>query len=282
MAADFKTAQPVEYYRQFESFSQILQKEDVRPDGRELGEIRSTILNIGSIGTAEGSALVKLGNTTAVCGVKAELAVPTVENPEHGYIVPNVDLPPLCSPRFRPGPPSEQAQVVSQFIDDVIKNSKVISLEDLCVLKGKIVWVLYCDMMCLDYDGNVIDACVIALLAALRNVSLPSLKIDEETGAPTVTTSTKTSLQVKSEPVSTSFAVFDDEIIFADPTNEEECLATGVVTIVTDGHGRLCAVHKPGGSPLSDMQLKDCIKRALSRGEEVRKLLNETCITLDR
>ncbi|XP_070552298.1 exosome complex component RRP43-like [Ptychodera flava] len=275
MAADFKTAQPVEYYRQF-------LKEDVRPDGRELGEIRSTILNIGSIGTAEGSALVKLGNTTVVCGVKAELAVPTVENPEHGYIVPNVDLPPLCSPRFRPGPPSEQAQVVSQFIDDVIKNSKVISLEDLCVLKGKIVWVLYCDMMCLDYDGNVIDACVIALLAALRNVSLPSLKIDEETGAPTVTTSTKTSLQVKSEPVSTSFAVFDDEIVIADPTNEEECLATGVVTIVTDGHGRLCAVHKPGGSPLSDMQLKDCIKRALSRGEEVRKLLNETCITLDR
>lgn len=34
--------------------------------------------------------------------------------------VPNVDLPPLCSSRFRPGPPGEQAQVASQFIADVI------------------------------------------------------------------------------------------------------------------------------------------------------------------
>ena len=34
--------------------------------------------------------------------------------------VPNIDLPPLCSPRFRPGPPSEQAQVLSQFIADTI------------------------------------------------------------------------------------------------------------------------------------------------------------------
>ena len=34
--------------------------------------------------------------------------------------VPNVDLPPLCSSRFRPGPPGEQAQVLSQFVADVI------------------------------------------------------------------------------------------------------------------------------------------------------------------
>ena len=34
--------------------------------------------------------------------------------------VPNVDLPPLCSSRFRSGPPSEQAQVLSQFVADII------------------------------------------------------------------------------------------------------------------------------------------------------------------
>lgn len=35
--------------------------------------------------------------------------------------MPNVDLPPLCSSRFRPGPPGEQAQAASQFIADVIE-----------------------------------------------------------------------------------------------------------------------------------------------------------------
>jgi exosome complex component RRP43 len=33
----------------------------------------------------------------------------------------------------------------------------------------QLVWVLYIDMMCLDYDGNVTDACMIALIAALKN-----------------------------------------------------------------------------------------------------------------
>ncbi|KAK7818498.1 hypothetical protein U0070_013057 [Myodes glareolus] len=64
MAAGFKTVEPLEYYRRF-------LKENCRPDGRELGEFRTTTVNIGSISTADGSALVKLGNTTVVCGVKA-------------------------------------------------------------------------------------------------------------------------------------------------------------------------------------------------------------------
>ena len=35
--------------------------------------------------------------------------------------------------------------------------------------EGKFVWVLYCDLMCLDYDGNINDACSLALLAALKD-----------------------------------------------------------------------------------------------------------------
>lgn len=35
-------------------------------------------------------------------------------------LVPNVELPALCSPEFRPGPPSEKAQVLSQFVLDTV------------------------------------------------------------------------------------------------------------------------------------------------------------------
>lgn len=64
----------------------FLQKENCRPDGRELGEFRTTTVNIGSITTADGSALVKLGNTTVICGVKAELAAPAADSANKGYI----------------------------------------------------------------------------------------------------------------------------------------------------------------------------------------------------
>ncbi len=37
------------------------------------------------------------------------------------YAVINVELPPLCSAMFRPGRPSEQAQSIGQFLNDLIK-----------------------------------------------------------------------------------------------------------------------------------------------------------------
>ncbi|KAM9609852.1 exosome complex component RRP43 isoform 2-T2 [Trichechus inunguis] len=239
MAAGFKTVEPLEYYRRF-------LKENCRPDGRELGEFRTTTVNIGSISTADGSALVKLGNTTVICGIKAEFAAPPTDAPDKGYIVPNVDLPPLCSSRFRSGPPGEEAQVASQFIADVIENSQIIQKEDLCISQGKLAWVLYCDLICLDYDGNILDASTFALLAALKNVQLPEVNINEETALAEVNLKKKSHLNIRNHPVATSFAIFDDTLLIVDPTGEEEHLATGTLTIVMDEGGKLCCLHKPG------------------------------------
>ncbi|KAJ8343240.1 hypothetical protein SKAU_G00305690 [Synaphobranchus kaupii] len=267
MAAGFKTAEPLEYHRSF-------LKENCRPDGRELGEFRTTTLNIGSISTADGSALVKIGNSTVICGIKGELATPPTDAPNNGYIVPNVDLPPLCSSKFRPGPPGEQAQAASQFIADVFESSEVILKEELCIEKEKVCWVLYCDIMCLDYDGNLLDACLIALLAALRNVQLPEVSINKETDLAEVNPDRKRHLNVARHPISSSFAVFDDSIVIVDPTAEEEALSTAMMTVVTDEDDTLCMLHKPGGTSLSSEKLQDCINRAVTRNREVGKLIN--------
>ncbi|XP_053187786.1 exosome complex component RRP43 [Scomber japonicus] len=268
MAAGFKTAEPLEYHRSF-------LKENCRPDGRDLSEFRATTLNIGSISTADGSALVKVGNTTVICGIKAELTNPTVEAPGKGYIVPNVDLPPLCSSRFRPGPPGEQAQAASQFIADVIESSELIQTEDLCIERGKLCWVLYCDIMCLDYDGNLLDACIIALLGALKNTQLPEVTINTETSGPEVNLEKRHGLQIHKHPVGASFCVFDDSILIVDPTAEEECLSTAQLTVVTDEEGRLCSVHKPGGTSLSAEKLQEFICRATARQKEIQKLIDK-------
>lgn len=60
----FRKIHPNKYLRDY------LEK-DVRPDSRKKLEFRPVIININSISTAEGSALVKLGNTTVICGIKA-------------------------------------------------------------------------------------------------------------------------------------------------------------------------------------------------------------------
>jgi len=257
-------------------------KEDVRPDGRSLLEFRKTILNVGSISTAEGSALVKLGNTTVICGVKAEYAVPSQEKPNQGYIVPNVELPPLCSSRFRPGPPGEQAQVLSQFVADIISDCQPVNLEDLCIVEGKLSWVLYADIMCLSYDGNITDACLIAAVAALQNTRLHAVTIDEETQTPEPSEEREIPVNLRQHPVAATFGIFDDSVLFADPTDEEENLVTGVVTVVVTDDDKIAAVHKPGGSPLPDDKLHECFKKAVTRGKEVRDLIQTACTDVDR
>lgn len=269
MAEEFKKIQPDEYYRKYLEHKQ-------RPDGRSLSEFRSTSLSVGSIGTADGSALVKLGNTTVVCGLKVEVAVPKLDKPQRGYIVPNVELPAMCSPVFRPGPPSEQAQALSQLMLDIITNSCCVDLAELCIKEKELVWVLYCDMICLAYDGNIADACVVALMAALKNTTLPAVSVDSETNHVTMDSSQKVPITVHSFPAASTFAVFDKDIIFVDPTSEEESYVTGEVTIVTLADGKLCMVHKPGGSSMTEQQMQQCVQTSQLRSAEIRRLVDET------
>ena len=59
---------------------------DFRPD--VLTSLRPVSISTGSINTADGSAVVKQGETIVVCGIKLEIAEPKAETPKSGYIVP--------------------------------------------------------------------------------------------------------------------------------------------------------------------------------------------------
>lgn len=96
------------------------------------------------------------------------MAKPKAEEPELGFIVTNVELLPLCSSKFRPGPPSDHAQVISNVVADIFKNSNCVDLKDLCIIPDKLAWVVYCDIVCLDNDGSVVDACIITLMTSLK------------------------------------------------------------------------------------------------------------------
>lgn len=265
MAEQYKSLHPIKYYRDHLAH-------DIRPDGREFLDFRPVIINIDSIDTADGSAIAKVGKTTVICGIKAELCKPKPETPKQGFLVPNLELPPLCSPKFKPGPPSDQAQVLTQLIADIIENSRCINLEELCIFPDKTAWCLYADLICLDYDGSLVDACIIALMACLKSVKLPLVEYDPALENLQVNMETRKTINVHFTPIATTFAVFDDKILLADPTVEEENLCTGVVTIVVKDD-ELCCVHKPGGSPLAEDQMVVCIERSKNRSKSMKELI---------
>jgi exosome complex RNA-binding protein Rrp42 (RNase PH superfamily) len=54
----------------------------------------------------------------------------------------------------------------------VHNSSNVLPLSSLVIEPGKAAWVVYLDIVCLNYDGGVLDAAVLAAVAALRNRTL--------------------------------------------------------------------------------------------------------------
>jgi exosome complex component RRP43 len=172
-----------------EVFSKLLPKEylgrfvslGLRPDNRSFLQFRTRQQHQNPIKRCFGSSTCKIGNSTVVCGIKAEIAEPLTLKPREGFLVPNIDLPALCSGQFKPGPPGETTQAISEFINQVTHNSAIIDLNELCIKKGKAVWVLYCDMICINYDGSIIDCCIESMMSALACLRLPRISMDEDT-----------------------------------------------------------------------------------------------------
>ncbi|MEM2098053.1 MAG: RNA-binding protein, partial [Methanothrix sp.] len=78
-----------------------------RADGRSFTQYRPITIERNIIKKAEGSALVKLGKTQVMVGIKIQPGEPFPDAPNRGVIVTNAELVPLASPIFEPGPPNE-------------------------------------------------------------------------------------------------------------------------------------------------------------------------------
>ncbi|KAI5739685.1 hypothetical protein M8J77_022185 [Diaphorina citri] len=268
MNCPLKLIHPVRYYKEY-------LKQKVRPDGRGLFSFRPISLNINSITTADGSAVIKIGKTSVICAIKAELTTPKPEAPKDGLVCVSVDLPPLCSSKYRPGPPSDDAQVATSFMNQLVEESNLLDLESLCIQVDKLVWVLYCDIICLNHDGALLDACVPVLIAALKTMKLPAVTYDTTTEETSVDPNTRHGIPLNHHYTAITHAIFN-ETLLADPSSDEENICDGTVTIVCEEDKFHC-IQKPGGVAISDQQIQQCIKNGLERSKSLKTLINTVC-----
>ncbi|KAG0651716.1 Ribosomal RNA-processing 43 [Hyphodiscus hymeniophilus] len=123
-----------------------------RANGRSPTTFRAPHVNNGSLTHAEGSAVVRIGDTTVVCGIRGEILLAsnvagyrvdrssTAPSSKPGYnetkeldlLVPNIELATGCSPAFMPGqPPSTLAQSLSTRVYSLLHSSGLVNGEDL-------------------------------------------------------------------------------------------------------------------------------------------------------
>ena len=124
--------------------------QSTRPSGRKPDETRSPTIQLGSLTHANGSAVIRIGDTAVVCGIRAEILhtrdIPGfgqrqygpekqeshAEVRELGLLVPNIEMATGCSPQHLPGsPPSTLAQSLSMRLLTLLHSSKVIDPDSL-------------------------------------------------------------------------------------------------------------------------------------------------------
>ncbi len=232
-----------------------------RIDGRGFDEVRPIKIKTGFIKRADGSALVELGDTKVLVGVKIEPGEPFPDTPNMGIMTTNVELVPLASPTFEPGPPSEEAIELARVVDRGIRESHAIDLEKLVIEEGEKVWVVFIDMHVLDYHGNLFDACGIAALTALNDAIVPAerFEVGEDFKLP-----------MNHYPVPVTFAKIGEWIV-ADPNLDEESIAKARLTVTTSEEGKINAMQKGLFGTFTYEEVKKVINRSLSIGQKVRE-----------
>ncbi|KAG6014827.1 hypothetical protein E4U43_006080 [Claviceps pusilla] len=121
-------------------------RDDVQParsNGRAPQEVRPITVNLSSLSHPQGSSLVRMGDTTVICGVRGEtILIRDIANfrasnseselQDYDLLVPNIEMATGCAPQFLPGgPPTTLAQTLSTRIYSLLHASNLVRPEDL-------------------------------------------------------------------------------------------------------------------------------------------------------
>lgn len=74
----------------------------------------------------------------------------------------------------------EEEATLQRLVDRILKNSRTVDTESLCILPGEQCWSLRVDLHVLDHDGALIDAATVAAVAALSDFRRPDTSIADD------------------------------------------------------------------------------------------------------
>lgn len=150
--------------------------------------------------------------------------------------------------------------------------------ERLWVLPEVTGWTLYVDVRVFDDGGNIVDAIVMAIYAAISTTLLPLVNRVGIEGQ-------KTSLQVDSDPhhglcltnppLSLSVTLFKvGKHVIVDATKEEEICAQGQLTLAVDTKGQVGGFQQRGCGSLSTREMQAMIDVARTVSDDLLKALH--------
>lgn len=283
---------------------QMMTDDARRIDGRPDGKARPISLNLDTIRSANGSCMCKLGGTVVMAGVQAKVSKSMQGNLSH-----SVDVAPFALSQMKSGQATELQASLSERLHGLFIGlpSSSDSLEPqpssstsrgcldvgkLVIAHGKASWNLCLDLLVLNMDGSVLDACVLASMAALLSLKLPAVTITPEGEVVKASEAEDDNeqqaakkrkmnedggggqVEMRHRPFSITLALQKDGRVLVDPSGEEEMTSGSIVTVMIDEESNLHGLFFPGGShAVSQDKLLHCIESAKLHRKELDALL---------
>lgn len=132
-------------------------------------------------------------------------------------------------------------------------------------------------MHVLDHDGNLVDACCMALVAALLHFRRPDVEVKgEDVTVFGLREREPVRLSMQHQPFCATFSYFDSgQIMLQDATLLEEQCREGEVVVSMNRFGEVCQIAKYGGTPVDALNMLTCTNMALERVKIFDKLVKE-------
>jgi ribonuclease PH len=217
-----------------------------RSDNRAPDQMRPVQVTPDYISTAEGSALIEVGNTRVICTASVEESVPPfMRNSGRGWVTSEYGMLPRSTLTRTPrdatrGRPSGRSQEIQRLIGRSMR-----AIADLDRLGERTIWI-DCDVI--QADGGTRTASITGAFVAL---GLAMQKLVEA--------GTLSAVPIRDFVAATSVGIVDGEILL-DLSYEEDSRAEVDLNFVMTGAGKIVEVQATAEQhPFDEQQLKKMI-----------------------
>ena len=167
--------------------------------------------------------------------------------------------------------------LLSRLLEKSIRRSGALDTESLCIVAGQKCFHVRADLHVLDHDGNITDACCLALVAALQHFRRPDYEVHGED----VTVFDEREregvrLTMQHQPFCVSTSYYDSgSIMLQDATLLEEQCREGEIVVSMNKFGEVCQIAKYGGVPVDGLSVLTVVNGSLEKVKMMDRLVKD-------
>ncbi|KAL0218654.1 hypothetical protein P9112_004307 [Eukaryota sp. TZLM1-RC] len=221
-----------------------LVEQGLRRDGRDFLQRREMSAVHNCLKFADGSSLVKLHGTSALCSIKCRLA--SIDQAPSFSV--SVSFANVCNSPDQPH--------LSSILNDLIQSYPPINLSSLDPPTPNHNWLISISITFLSSDGSELDAALHSINTAFSSLLCPQYSIKEDTGVLSRTGSVALTT-LNNYLVSGTFVITNDKLLF-DPTNSEIVNSDSLLQVVLKSNTSLSNLSDDVDERNSQLTLARC------------------------